>query len=455
MKHFILKIAWCRVIPVIALVVAFISCNDNDKPKAVHNPNSPVVLTSFEPDSGRMRDYVLLNGENFGSDPSMIKVLFNSSEAKVINSTGTRILALVPRLPGDTCILSVQIGNQKKDYLQDFRYKVTASVTTLAGNGTATSSPTWQQGLDNTILTPVYIGIDMEDNVLVTTSGDYLFRINAKENTISLVATGAQDGFNHRCMPYVNPRTHVIQFGAEDARDKFMFLDPKEGYAPKTKYIKSWEWNKLPQPASGNPSRHYQCLLNEDDNHFYTRYDNGIIAKICPDTWHAEAIGMTPSGSTLGLAFNPVKKNELWMGYYESGTNGMNNAIARVDVSDTTKLSSGQLTTYERMSSQISAAGHRDGPLHLAQFNQIRGISFDSDGNLYVGDCGNHCIRMINTKTMMVETIIGIPGKYLPFQNGNRDMATFYQPHGIVVDSDGVIYVSDYSNHRVRRIAIE
>ena len=465
MKHFILKIVWQLLIPVITLMFICISCIDNnDKEGENYNPNKPIVLTSFEPDSGRIRDMVLLDGNNFGTDLSLIEVFFNSSKAKVVGSTGKRILVRVPRLPGDTCILSVQIGEQKEEYMQKFRYKVAASVTTIAGNGEPSSPdnpPAWEYGLDNSRLTPVYMTVDSENNLFVSVREGYLFRINTKENTISLIATETQHGYEQRCPPYVNPYTNVLQIGAEaeDSRDKFMFMDPKEGWVPKTKYIKSWEWNGLVPPAGWNNVSHPHCLLNEDDGYYYTRYVTGLIAKINPETWHAEAIGMTPSGRALGMTFHPIKKNELWIGYWEENTAGMNNAICTVDVSDTTKYwvdSSipGLLTSFKKQSSGIVAAGHRDGPLSSAEFALIRQINFDSQGNLFVGDAGNDCIRMINTKTMMVETVIGIP-QQRGFMDGNREEALFNQPQGLVVDAEGVIYVSDWGNNRLRRVAIE
>jgi hypothetical protein len=54
----------------------------------------------------------------------------------------------------------------------------------------------------------------------------------------------------------------------------------------------------------------------------------------------------------------------------------------------------------------------------------------------------------------MVETLIGIPQK-AGFKDGKKEAATFNGPHGLVVDSEDVIYVADYNNCRVRRIAIE
>ena len=476
MKQFILKIAWQPVIPLITLMFALLSCDSKEGGRAniKHDPNKPIVITSFEPDSGRLREMVLIDGENFGSDNSIIKVFFNSAEAKVVGSTGSTILALVPRMPGDTCVLSVQINSQTDEYEQKkFFYKMDATVTTIAGNGErrANYEPVWDQGLDKTVLTPVYIGIDRDDNVLVTAGRtgpdeDYLFRINPRESTISLVATRSQHGFRHRCAPYVNPQTNVIQMGTEDnTRDNFLFIDPKDGWAPKPMYIKTWDWNGMSEMTSANNGfRHFHILLNEEDGYFYTRYESGLIAKIDPVTWHAQAVGYTARGYALGMAFNPIRKSELWIGFYENASTNQPdaNGICMVDVSDTTRYWSENpsnpylLKSYKKMSHPVTANNlHRDGPLEQAQFYQIRMISFDSQGNLYVGDCGNHCIRMVNTKTMMVSTIIGIPKVSTPFRDGNKDYATFNQPHGIVVDSQDIIYVADYSNNRVRRIAIE
>ena len=447
------------------MTFVFVSCDSsNDSAKAVHDPNFPIDLISFEPDSGRIREMVLLSGSNFGSDISDIKVFFNAAEAKVIGSTGTLILALTPRMPGDTCVVMVQVGRQTKAYEHKFRYKIEASVTTLAGNGN--SQNRFNDGLDNSQLIPVYVGADNDYNLFVTVEVNTLLRINLRTNTLQVLATG-NDGFNHRCMPIVNSRNNVLQMGAEGTgnSDRFMFLDPADGWAPKLRFIKSWDDNGCPRPAGG-PSgvnsyeTHYQCLYCEADEMYYTRYNGGQIVRINPETWEAKIIGMTPVGNTYGVAFHPINKSELWIAYTESSGNTVTpveagNSIFTLDVTDERKDENNILLSLQRRTGPITVGGHRDGPISESQFNGIRGISFDSEGNLYVGDIFNHCIRMINTQTMMVSTLIGIPGVNAPFLNGQRESATFNQPTGIAVDPDDVIYVADFGNRRVRRIAIE
>ncbi|MEN6324386.1 MAG: IPT/TIG domain-containing protein [Proteiniphilum sp.] len=444
-------------------VFSLISCNNENVEKVVYDPNRPIELTSFHPDSGRIREMVLLDGENFGSDISNIKVFFNKTEAKVIGSTGTRILVLTPRMPGDTCTLSLKIGTQEKTYEKKFRYKVEASVTTLAGTGR--NAHVFDQGLDKCELRPVYIGADKEYNIFVTDDQDYLLRINTITNTLSVIATRDQ-GFNHRCQPYANPLTNVLQQGAEKAgnRDRFMFFDPRDGWAPKWKFIKSWDLNGCQLPSGGpnnnlNYETHYQCLLCEADGMYYTRYTGGQIVRINPETWEAKIIGMTPIGVTYGAAFHPTRKSELWLGYDRADSpTGPEpaNSLYTLDVTDETKGEENMLLSLKKMSGPVPPMGaHRDGPLSQSQFNSIRMINFDAGGNLFVGDARNHCIRMVNTNTMMVSTIIGIPGVNSPFMDGVKEEATFNTPHGIVTDPDGVIYVTDYNNFRVRRIAIE
>ena len=51
----------------------------------------------------------------------------------------------------------------------------------------------------------------------------------------------------------------------------------------------------------------------------------------------------------------------------------------------------------------------RDGPIEDALFNYPKDIKFDNDGNMFVADYGNHCIRMISADNI-VTTVDGQPG---------------------------------------------
>lgn len=88
-----------------------------------------------------------------------------------------------------------------------------------------------------------------------------------------------------------------------------------------------------------------------------------------------------------------------------------------------------------------------NGDAKAAIFAGPKGIRCDKDGNIFVVDCENHCIRKIDATTMKVTTIAG-------GQKGTDDgvatKAGMDRPHGCIIDPDGTIYIADSNNHRVR-----
>ena len=88
-----------------------------------------------------------------------------------------------------------------------------------------------------------------------------------------------------------------------------------------------------------------------------------------------------------------------------------------------------------------------------AEFNTPRQITLDYDGNLFVADEGNHCIRMID-KEGIVTTPIGIPGKS-GYVDGDPEVALFDHPKGVAVNKDGDVYIADYSNRCIRKLTLQ
>jgi len=94
--------------------------------------------------------------------------------------------------------------------------------------------------------------------------------------------------------------------------------------------------------------------------------------------------------------------------------------------------------------------GYIDGDSTNASFNFPRGIAIDPTGNVYVVDGNNHVIRKIST-TGTVSTFAGTPN--MPgYQDGPADSAQFNDPFNICIDPNGNFYVSDFQNHRIRKI---
>jgi sugar lactone lactonase YvrE len=116
-----------------------------------------------------------------------------------------------------------------------------------------------------------------------------------------------------------------------------------------------------------------------------------------------------------------------------------NNMIRRVSLD-------GVVTSF----SGTGSSGVKDGSATVAQFGALVGIAMDGTGNLFVADPSTHTIRRV-APNGTASTLAGTA--YTP---GNADgtgaAATFRAPTALVVGKDGNVYVADRSNHCVRRI---
>ena len=98
-----------------------------------------------------------------------------------------------------------------------------------------------------------------------------------------------------------------------------------------------------------------------------------------------------------------------------------------------------------------ATAGATDGPASTARFNGPTGVAIDAAGNVFVADTENDLIRRIGTDGV-VTTVAGAPGA-AGFVDGVGSVARFNHPTSLAFDSLGNLYVADTGNHAIRRIA--
>ncbi|MGO9991067.1 MAG: kelch repeat-containing protein [Steroidobacteraceae bacterium] len=95
--------------------------------------------------------------------------------------------------------------------------------------------------------------------------------------------------------------------------------------------------------------------------------------------------------------------------------------------------------------------GGDGGPAAAAALNGPRGLAFDGNGNLYVADSNNNRIRMI-TPAGMISTVAG-NGSAAYSGDGGAATSAGFAPHWVAVDGNGNLYISDYTNNRVRMVS--
>lgn len=95
------------------------------------------------------------------------------------------------------------------------------------------------------------------------------------------------------------------------------------------------------------------------------------------------------------------------------------------------------------------------GPATKAQLSEPYGIDLDADGNLYIVDRLNRCIRKVDAKGT-ISTFAGVAGKSgFEGDGGPANKALMKEPNGIALDGKGKLYIADVSDHRVRVVDLK
>ncbi len=92
--------------------------------------------------------------------------------------------------------------------------------------------------------------------------------------------------------------------------------------------------------------------------------------------------------------------------------------------------------------------GSEDGTGSNARFFSASEVAVDIQGNIYVSDYGNHRVRKV-TPNGVVSTLAG---STKGFANGTGTAAQFNNLADIVVDNEGNVYVVDSGNYKIRKI---
>jgi sugar lactone lactonase YvrE len=91
------------------------------------------------------------------------------------------------------------------------------------------------------------------------------------------------------------------------------------------------------------------------------------------------------------------------------------------------------------------------GPATAAQLNRPRRVAVDADGNLYIVDYGNQCIRKV-TAAGVISTVAGNGKIGFSGDGGPARAAQLNWPRCVAVDSTGNLYIADTYNQRIRKV---
>ena len=115
------------------------------------------------------------------------------------------------------------------------------------------------------------------------------------------------------------------------------------------------------------------------------------------------------------------------------------------------KVSAGLLTTVA--GSGTAGFSGDGGAATAAELDMPWGIAVDVSANLYIADTGNQRIRRVSALSDRISTVAGSGTAGYSGDGGAATQAQLYNPLGVCLDSTGTIYVADQTNHRIRKVS--
>jgi hypothetical protein len=403
-----------------------------------YDPSKPIKLNSFYPTEGGIATRVIIDGSNFGSNPENIRVWYNNKRASVIGAGGEKLYVVTPRQPGDTCVISVVVGNDSVTFDKSFYYHTSVSVKTIAGkkgtsNFKAGTLATAEFG------TPQDIIIDAEGNMFGSQKDPGLcWMLNEKKDIVMQLPNAS--GYI-ACVPTLDVTGKIVIF-PDDCCDNYYLFDADLQWAQRKKTILHPSAEDMEAGIKDfNIAWKYSLVTCQIDGFAYTYdYNTGTIVKFDPISRKGQFVTQFVEGNNSHgiLVFHPVEKNIMYIGLMQK------NAIYTYDIL------TGEFAPY---AGTLGVRGWRDGRKEDCYIAELGQFLFDQDLNLIFADAGNNCIRKI-TPDGIVSTIIGKPTK-AGYIDGNPDDAEFNFPRGMCIDSEYNIYIADTNNNCIRKLAIE
>jgi len=153
-------------------------------------------------------------------------------------------------------------------------------------------------------------------------------------------------------------------------------------------------------------------------------------------TWDAAS---SPLTAPFGVDFNA--DGEMWMVELEGGR------VHRFDAAGKLHLAGGD------GSQSYTGDG---GPLAKATFNGMHNCAVTPNGDLYIADSWNHCVRKVDAATGVISTIAGTGQKGFSGDGGPATKATFDFVMCITLNpTNDVLHIADLNNRRIRAVDLK
>ncbi len=93
------------------------------------------------------------------------------------------------------------------------------------------------------------------------------------------------------------------------------------------------------------------------------------------------------------------------------------------------------------------------GPATAARLKFPSFVLEDSQGNMFIADGSNDRVRRVDAGTGTITTVAGTGTGGFSSDTGPATSANLTNPSGLAIDGGGNLFIADYDNDRIRRVA--
>ena len=315
----------------------------------------------------------------------------------------------------------------------------TKRITTVAGNGRWGFGGDGGKATKASLYSPQYVHVDSQGNLYISDWGNCRVRkVSSQTGIITTVAGTMNWGFNGDNIPAIRAELHYLKGLTTDVAGNL--------------YIADWGNGRI-RKVDGK-----------------TGIITTFAGRAAPDKVHAtESYLRTPTniatdslGNLYIATFRRVRKVDAQTGIITS-LRLSNDYPKEVTVDSKDNL----YVVYTRFVSKVNTKTGKEVPIAgdggagfggdnvkavRTSLNGARDIAFDSVGNLYIADSGNHRIRKVDFESGIITTVAGTGNFGFDGDGVAANKASLAQPYGIAIDSKDNLYIADTYNHRVRKV---